>query len=163
MEEVPDHSESPPPMPKESTTLLLLSQLKRHVSGLGIKRAISEAAIFEGFLRRQMSSACRSCLRHQFRISCTLRPFIGIRRYTAYAATSTATADDDKPYNSFSLRVMVEHLLRTQRPESAEEILKKTDLEGHGVAFSWNLCLKYYAKKGDIGECDRIYQLVTSP
>jgi pentatricopeptide repeat protein len=76
---------------------------------------------------------------------------------------ATATADDDKPYNSFSLRAMVEHLLRTQRPESAEEILKKTDVEGHGVAFSWNLCLKYYAKQGDIGECDRIYQLVTSP
>src|SRR5277367_5686224 len=108
-----------------------------------------------------MSFVCRSCLRHQFRIFNTLRPLIG-RRYRRYTLHSEA-ADEDKPYNSFSLRVKVEHFLRTQNPESAEEILKKTDIEGYEAAFSWNICIKYYAKKGDLVECDRIYQLVTSP
>jgi len=107
-----------------------------------------------------MSIVCRSCLWQIFR---TLRPLVGVRRYTAHLQASAAPVDDNKPYNSFSLRVKIGHLLRTQRPESAEEILKRTDIEGYGVAFSWNLCIKYYAKKGDIGECDRIYQLVTSP
>jgi pentatricopeptide repeat protein len=48
-----------------------------------------------------------------------------------------------------------------EQPESAEELLKKTGITGTGPAISWNLCIKYYAKQGDIGECERIYQLVS--
>jgi len=47
-----------------------------------------------------------------------------------------------------------------QQPEAAEEVLKKTDITGTGPTYSWDLCIKYYAKQGDIAECERIYQLV---
>ena len=64
-----NHSESPPPTPKGSTTLLLPSQLdadelqialRYSVAGLGFKRAISEAAIFEGFF----VDKCLLCVAH---------------------------------------------------------------------------------------------------
>ena len=123
-----------------------------------------------------MSLVCRAYLRHQFKTLPPLRPLIAARRYAASLETSTtppvepenfkshiqSKLVEPEQFNSFSLRNKVEHLLRMQHPEEAEDLLKKTDIDGEGTAFSWNLCIRYYAKKGDNAKCERLYQQVTT-
>jgi pentatricopeptide repeat protein len=45
-----------------------------------------------------------------------------------------------------------------QNPTQAEDVLKKSTLEGR--EYSWNLLIKYYAKLGNYTESERVYQLV---
>src|SRR5438552_1696814 len=82
----------------------------------------------------------------------TLRP--STRRMTT-TATTTNEIDDR---NSFSLRTKINHLLRMQNPTQAEDVLKKSTLEGR--EYSWNLLIKYYAKSGNYTESERAYQQV---
>src|SRR5437773_1902967 len=68
---------------------------------------------------------------------------------------------DGSLINSYSLRYKIEQLLASDDPTEAEDVLKRSVLEGRTV--SWNLLISYYAKLGKYSESERIYRLVTDP
>lgn len=88
------------------------------------------------------------------------RPSLLLRtlRPTVRRASTVITKNDSDDRNSFTLRTKIDHLLRMQNPTQAEDVLKKSTLEGR--EYSWNLLIKYHAKSGNYTESERVYQLV---